>query len=144
MLGDLDALIREAMAEWQIPGLAIAVVHHDEPILVQAFGQRDVEADLPITTDTQFILCSVTKSFTAAGLAMLADERRLDWLKPVRDYLPEFRLHDPVATDRVTVIDLLCHPSGLPRHDWAWLPGDLSREQMLATMRYLEPSRDIR
>ena len=56
----------------------------------------------------------------------------------------EFRLSDPVATDRVTVADLLCHHSGLPRHDWVWMPGDLSREQMLAAMQYLEPNRDIR
>jgi CubicO group peptidase (beta-lactamase class C family) len=126
MLGDLESLIHEAMAEWQIPGLAIAVVHHDEPILVKAFGLRDVEAELPVTAETQFVTCSVTKSFTATGLAMLADERRLDWQKPVREYLPEFRLHDPIATDRITVADLLCHHSGLPRHDWIWMPGDLS------------------
>jgi CubicO group peptidase (beta-lactamase class C family) len=62
----------------------------------------------------------------------------------VRDYVPEFRLHDAVATDRVTVRDLLCHHSGLPRHDWIWVPADLSRAQMLAAMRYLEPSQDIR
>ena len=40
--------------------------------------------------------------------------------------------------------DLLCHHSGSPRHDWIWLPGDLSPAQMLAAMRYLEPSDDIR
>ena len=60
------------------------------------------------------------------------------------DYVPEFRLHDAVATDRVTVRDLLCHHSGPPRHDWIWVPGDLSPAQMLAAMRYLEPSDDIR
>jgi CubicO group peptidase (beta-lactamase class C family) len=85
MLGDLEPLIHEAMAEWRIPGLAIAVVLNDEPILVEAFGHRDVEAGSPVTTDTQFVLCSVTKSFTATGLGMLADERRLDWRKPVRE-----------------------------------------------------------
>jgi CubicO group peptidase (beta-lactamase class C family) len=144
MWDDLDSLIHDAMAEWQIPGLAIAVVHRDAPVMVKAFGQRDVAAGLPVDTDTQFILCSVTKSFTATGLAMLAEERRLDWRKPVREYLPEFRLHDPIATDRITVMDLLCHHSGLPRHDWVWMPGDLSRQQLLAALRYLEPSRDIR
>jgi len=61
-----------------------------------------------------------------------------------REYIPEFRLHDAVATDRITVRDLLCHHSGLPRHDWIWLPGDLSPVQTLAAMRYLEPSDDIR
>jgi CubicO group peptidase (beta-lactamase class C family) len=141
---DLESLIAEAMGEWKIPGLAIAVVQNREVALLKAFGQRDVEAGLPVTTDTQFMICSITKSFTATGLALLVDERRLDWTKPVRDYIPEFRLHDAVATDRITVRDLLCHHSGLPRHDWIHVPGDLSPAQMLAAIRYLEPSDDIR
>src|SRR2546423_7482953 len=91
-LVDLDPLINEAMAEWQIPGLAVAVVVGDEPVLLRAYGQRDVEAGLPATVDTQFALCSITKTFTAAGLGMLVDEGRLDWAKPVREYIPEFRL----------------------------------------------------
>jgi CubicO group peptidase (beta-lactamase class C family) len=143
-LDNLDRLIEEVMKEWQVPGLAIAVVQEDEPVLLKAYGYRDVEASLPVTTDTQFMLCSITKSFTAAGLGMLVDDRRLDWMKPVREYVPEFRLRDPVATDRVTVRDLLGHHSGLPRHDWMWMPGDLSQEQMLAALRHLDLSRDIR
>jgi CubicO group peptidase (beta-lactamase class C family) len=141
---ELERLITEAMEEWKVPGLAIAVVQNGEVALVRAYGLRDVEAGLKVTTDTHFTICSITKSFTATGLALLVDERRLDWTKPVRDYIPEFRLHDAVVTDRVTVRDLLCHHSGLPRHDWVWLPGDLSPAQMLAAMRYLEPSDDIR
>ena len=140
----LESLITEAMEEWKVPGLAIAVVQDGEVALVRAYGLRDVEAGLKATTDTQFLIGSVTKSFTATGLALLMDERRLDWTKPVREYLPEFRLHDAIATDRVTVRDLLCHHSGLPRHDWVWMPGDWSPAQMLAAMRYLEPSDDIR
>ena len=124
---ELDALAAEAMAEWKVPGLAIAIVQDGETALLKAYGQRDVEAGLPATTGTQFTICSITKTFTATGLALLVDEGRLDWSKPVRDYVPEFRLHDPVATDRITVRDLLCHHSGLPRHDWIWMPGGLSR-----------------
>ncbi|MBV9377655.1 MAG: serine hydrolase, partial [Alphaproteobacteria bacterium] len=141
---DLERLIAEAMDEWKVPGLAVAVVKNGEVALVSAYGLRDVEAGLKVTTDTHFLICSITKSFTATGLALLVDERRLDWKKPVRDYIPEFRLYDTVATDRVTVRDLLCHHSGLPRHDWIWMPGDLSPAQMLAAMHYLEPSDDIR
>jgi len=127
------------MDEWKIPGPAVAVVQNGEVVLVRAYGLRDVEAGLKVTTDTQFLIGSVTKSFTSTGLALLMDERRIDWKKPVRDYIPEFRLHHAVATDRITVRDLLCHHSGLPRHDWIWVPGDLSPAQMLAAMRYLEP-----
>ena len=141
---ELDALAAEAMAEWKIPGMAVAIVQDGDIALLKAYGQRDVEAGLPVTTETQFTICSITKTFTATGLATLVDEGRLDWSKPVRDYVPEFRLHDPVATDRITVRDLLCHHSGLSRHDWIWMPGDLSRIEMLAAMRYIEPSRDIR
>src|SRR5262249_19202048 len=140
----LELLIAEAMDEWKIPGLAIAVVQNGEAALVRAYGLRDVEAGLGVTTDTQFLIGSVTKSFTSTGLALLMDERRIDWTKPVPDYIPEFRLHDAVAADGVTVRDLLCHHSGLPRHDWIWVPGDRSSAQMLAAMRHLEPSDDIR
>jgi len=141
---ELEGLIAEAMDEWKVPGLAVAVVQNGEVALLRAYGLRDVEAGLKVTTDTQFLIGSVTKSFTSTGLALLVGERRLDWNKPVRDYIPEFRLHDAVATERITVRDLLCHYSGLPRHDWIWVPGDLSPAQMLAAMRYLEPSEDIR
>ena len=140
----LELLIAEAMEEWKIPGLAIAVVQNGEVAFVKAYGLRDVEAGLKTTTDTQFLICSITKSFTATGLALLMDERRVDWNKPVREYIPEFRLHDAAATDRITVRDLLSHHSGLPRHDWIHVPGDLTPAQMLAAMRYLEPSEDIR
>jgi Beta-lactamase/Domain of unknown function (DUF3471) len=108
-----DTLVAEAMGEWKIPGLAISVVQNGEVALLRAYGHRDVEAGLPVTTDTQFTICSITKSFTSTGLAQLVDERLLDWSKPVRDYVPEFRLNDPVATDRISVRDLLCHHSSL-------------------------------
>src|SRR6516164_5593367 len=141
---ELERLITEAMDEWKVPGLATTVVQNGEVALIRAYGLRDVEAGLRVTTDTHFLICSITKSFTATGLALLMDERRVDWKKPVRDYIPEFRLYDAVATDRITVRDLLCHHSGLPRHDWIHMPSDLSPAQMLAAIRYLELSDDIR
>jgi CubicO group peptidase (beta-lactamase class C family) len=141
---EFECLIAEVMEEWKVPGLAVAVVQNGEVAFIRPYGLRDVEAGSKVTTDTQFQLMSVSKSFTATGLALLVDERRMDWKKPVREYVPEFRLHDAIASDRVTVRDLLCHHSGLATHDWIWLPGDLSPAQMLAAMRYLEPIDDIR
>ena len=141
---ELDALAAAAMAEWKVPAAALAVVENGETTFLKAWGQRDVEAALPATTETQFLICSISKTFTATALALLVDEGRLDWSKPVRDYIPEFRLQDAVATERVTVRDLLSHHSGLPRHDWVWMPGGLSRMQMMTALRHLEPARDIR
>jgi CubicO group peptidase (beta-lactamase class C family) len=141
---ELDRLAADVMADWKVPGAALAVVQDGKVALAKAYGQRDVEANLPVTTATQFLICSITKSFTATGMALLHNEGRLDWTKPVRDYMPEFRLHDAVATERVTVRDLLCHQSGLPRHDWVHFPGDRMAAEMLGLMRHLELSRDIR
>jgi CubicO group peptidase (beta-lactamase class C family) len=122
-VSDLDHLAADVMADWKVPGVALAVVQDGKVALTRAYGQRDVEADLPVTPATQFVICSITKSFTATAIALLHHEGRLDWTKPVRDYMPEFRLSDAVATERVTVRDLLCHQSGLPRHDWVHFAG---------------------
>jgi CubicO group peptidase (beta-lactamase class C family) len=91
LIPELDRLAVDAMADWQVPGAAIAVVRDDKVALLKAYGLRDVEANLPVTTATQFLICSITKSFTATAMALLHSERRLDWTKPVRDYIPEFR-----------------------------------------------------
>lgn len=144
LIPDIDRLAADAMAVWKVPGAALAIVQDGKVVLTGAYGQRDVEADLPVTPRTQFVICSITKSFTATAIALLHNEGLLDWTKPVRDYLPEFRLSDAVATERVTVRDLLSHQSGLPRHDWLHLPGDLAPSEMLPLMRHLELSRDIR
>lgn len=144
LIPDIDRLATEAMAVWKVPGVALAIVRDGEVALVRAYGRRNVEADLPVTPRTQFVICSITKSFTATAVALLHNEGVLDWSKPVRDYLPEFRLSDAVATERVTIRDLLSHQSGLPRHDWVHLPGDLAPAEMLPLMRHLELSRDIR
>ena len=144
LVRELDRLAVDAMADWKVPGAAVAVVQDGKVALASTYGQRDVEANLPVTNATQFVIGSITKSFTATGVALLHNDGRLDWTKPVRDYLPEFRLHDPVATERVTIRDLLSHQSGLPRHDWVHLPGDSAPAEMLGVMRHLELSRDIR
>ncbi|MCP3368219.1 serine hydrolase [Bradyrhizobium cajani] len=144
LIPDIDRLAAEAMAVWKVPGAALAIVQDGAVVLTRTYGQRDVEADLPVTPRTQFVICSITKSFTATAIALLHNEGLLDWAKPVRDYLPEFRLHDAIATERVTIRDLLTHQSGLPRHDWLHVPGDLAPAEMLPLMRHLELSRDIR
>jgi CubicO group peptidase (beta-lactamase class C family) len=114
--GVADAVERQQMFAVDVFGreqlaascAALAVVQDGKVALVKAYGQRDVEANLPVAPTTQFVIGSITKSFTATGVALLHNEGRLDWIKPVREYIPEFRLHDPVATERVSVRDLLC------------------------------------
>jgi len=103
---DLDSLVADAMAEWKIPGLAIAVVQNREVALLKAYGQRDIEADLPVTTDTQFLICSITKTFTATALALLVDQgRQPDLGRP--QGRPPYRLlpHRETAQSRAAAVD---------------------------------------
>lgn len=143
-LEGLDEFIAETMKTWKVPGLAIAVVQDGEVILAKGYGYRDVEKQLPVTPQTLFAIGSITKSFTVTAVGMLVDEGKLDWDQPVRTYLENFELHDPVATERMTPRDLVTHRSGLPRHDLLWYGSDWSRRQLYERLRYLEPSKDLR
>lgn len=139
---ELDRIVGEAMACWGVPGLALGVVHGDDETFVRGYGTRKLGAALSVTCNTQFMICSLTKSVTAAGLALLVDEQRLGWQTKVREILPEFQLRDASATEEITVADLLTHRSGLPAHDRIWSPPEpRSRQEMVDALRHLELSR---
>ncbi|MGA9474505.1 MAG: serine hydrolase domain-containing protein, partial [Terriglobales bacterium] len=143
-LKDFDAYVQKVMSDWKVPGAAIVIVKDGKVVLSKGYGLRDVKNNLPVTEQTLFPIASITKSFTVATLGTLASEGKLDWDKPVREYLPDFRLSDDVLTARVTPRDLVTHRTGLPRHDATWYRSDLTREDMYSRLRYLEPNRDLR
>ena len=68
----------------------MAVVQNGKLLCAEGFGLRDVEHNLPVTTQTLFGIGSTSKSFTALAMGILNDAGKLDWDKPVRQYLPEF------------------------------------------------------
>jgi len=117
-LDGFDSWLAGQMAAWKIPGVAVAVVHKGEVVLSQGYGLRDLEKGLPVTPETLFAIGSCSKAFTAFDIALLVEEGKLNWDTPVRQYLPDFRLADPVAAEGMTPRDLVCHRSGLPRHDF--------------------------
>src|SRR5690349_8818041 len=82
-LDGLDAFVEATMAEWKVPGLALAVVQDGRVVHLKGYGYRDREEKLPVTPRTLFPIASISKSFTATGLGMLADEKKLDWDRPV-------------------------------------------------------------
>ncbi len=143
-LESLDATVVQVMQEWKVPGLALGIVRGGKVVLVKGYGWRDLPKRLPVTPKTLFAVGSITKSFTVTALGMLVDEGKLDWDKPVREYLPAFRLEDPVASERITPRDLVTHRSGLPRHDMLWYSSDFPREDVVRRLRYLEPNKDLR
>lgn len=141
----IGKFVVEQLAAWEVPGCAIAAVNNGEVVLADGWGRRDLGSGLPATKDTLFAIGSTTKAFTASTVGALVDDGLLEWDRPVRDYLPELRLHDPVVTERLTITDLLAHRSGLPRHDLAHLANpELSREDVVRRLRFLPLSKDLR
>jgi CubicO group peptidase (beta-lactamase class C family) len=141
----VERFVAEQLAAWEVPGCAVAAVRGGRVELAGGWGLRDREAGLPVTQDTLFAIGSVTKAFTATTIGALVDEGLLEWDRPLRDYVPGVRLHDPIVSDRLTIVDLLSHRSGLPRHDLTWLgQPDRSRAELVRRLRYLPLSRDLR
>lgn len=146
LVEDLRGTIEAERVRFEVPGCAVLVVADGQIILSEGFGQRDIERDRPVTPRTLFPIGSSTKTFTAALCAVLVSKGKLAWDRPVREYLPDFRMHDPVATEQLTVFDMLCHRSGLPRHDMLWYTArnEWTRAQAVAALRHLEPNRGFR
>lgn len=144
-LDGFDAQVDKIREAWQVPGIAIAIVKGGEIIYAKGFGYRDLDKKLPVSENTLFPIGSSTKAFTTFVLASLAEEGKFDWDKPVTTYLPSFRLHDRVLTERMTGRDLVTHRSGLPRHDLVWygVP-NLPRAELVGRLPYLENNKDLR
>jgi CubicO group peptidase (beta-lactamase class C family) len=141
--------IEAAMEAWRVPGAAVAVVRDGEVVHAQGYGVREAGSDAAVTDSTVFPIGSMTKSFTSLLAGALVEEGRLAWDEPVRERLPEFRLHEEYAGDHATLVDLLSHRTGLPRHDLLWIAWEeadstITRRDYLRTLRHLPPSEPFR
>jgi CubicO group peptidase (beta-lactamase class C family) len=141
----IEPFVSEQLAAWEVPGCAVAAVQDGQVVLAAGWGQRDLDTELPVTADTLFAIGSTTKAFTAATVGALVDDGLLEWERPLRDYVPELRLQDAVVTDRLTMVDLLSHRSGLPRHEMVWLGHpSRTRAEVIRRLRFLPLSKDLR
>ena len=114
-----DKHVQELMQGWHVPGLAIAIVQ-DQSIASKGFGKASLDPEKPYTPDTLLDVASSSKSLTAASVGLLVtdDERypQIQWETPVSSLLPDdFVMSGSGYTETVTVEDILCHRTGLPR-----------------------------
>ena len=128
--GAADALMLRLMSTYNVSGAALALIKDGGIALEKGYGYRDRETRAPVTTATLFNIGSISKSFTALGIAQLVDQHQLNLDTPVIKYIPDLRLSDPRARQMVTLRQLLSHTSGLPP-DEQWprqVPPTLGRE----------------
>ena len=143
-LRQLDAYFAKAAKDWDVPGLAIAIVYKGQLVFAKGYGVRDARTKEPVDTQTTFAIASTTKALTSAALAMLVDEGKVRWDDPVTKYLPSFEMYDPWVTREVTVRDLITHHGGLPNADYLWSGGDNSRSEVIRRIRFIKPSYSFR
>lgn len=143
-LAGLDQQIETAIARWEVPALAIAIVKDGRVVYAKGFGVLTTGRPERATAETIFGAGSTTKAFTAAALAMLVDEGKLRWDDRVIDHLKWFRLYDPYATANITIRDLLSHMSGVPAGDRMWYNHQFDRAEVVRRVRYQQPTLSFR
>lgn len=140
----IDAYIEKSMRFWDVPGVAIAIVKEGRVSYLQGYGVCRVGEARRVDENTLFAIGSCTKAFTAAALALLVDEKKLDWDDPIVRYLPYFELKEPWMTREITVRDILSHVSGLERADLLWYGSSLSREEVFSRLKSLQMEKNFR
>lgn len=115
-LHTVEAQIREQAATYcqsnNVPGFVAGVYHAGEQIVI-AHGTANVATGAAMLEDTGFLFGSVTKVLTTTLVLQQVERGLLDLDAPVVQYLPEFALTAPGATDKILVRHLISHTNGI-------------------------------
>ena len=111
----LDTYIAKAVQTWKIPGMSVAIVRNDSVVYTKGFGTLSAQNHTPVTDQTLFEIGSSSKAFTATLVAMMVSDGKMHWEDHLADYLPGFKMYDPIANEDVTLRDALTHRSGIAR-----------------------------
>lgn len=112
-LAEFDRRVEAVREQFDVPGIAVAIVKDGEVVLARGYGVREAGKPAKVDAHTMFAIASNTKAFTATALQMLAEDGKLDMNDRVIDHLPWFRMSDPYVTHEMRIRDLLAHRSGL-------------------------------
>ncbi|WP_299826246.1 serine hydrolase [uncultured Pontibacter sp.] len=145
-LNKLDAYYQQALKDWDVPGMAIAIVKDDSVIFAKGYGVLNNKTGGQVDANTLFGIASNSKAYTAAALATLVDAGKINWKDKVKKHVPYLQLYDPFVTENLTIEDLLSHRAGLKTFggDLLWYNTTYSREEIIRRMRYLKPAYGFR
>ena len=100
----IDTYLSDAAYKAHFPSMSVTIVDKENVLLSKTYGKCE-------STDTPFLLGSVSKSFTALCIMQLAEQGKVDLDANIVEYLPN-------STDgnKITIRQLLNHTSGLGEH----------------------------
>ena len=128
----VDEYLKSEMTKRHIPGLSVAVVQDGKVVKEQGYGLANLESSVPATPDTVYLLASMSKQFTAAGILLLVRDGKVGLDDTVGKYLDGL----PKTWRGVTVRQLLNQTSGIPE----WNP-DSDKDPLLKTYTLAEIAR---
>ena len=145
---DIDRLVDQAVARYDLPGIAVGVIQDGEIVHVATRGKLAADGGPAVDADSLFKIASNTKAMTAAVLARLVQAGTLAWDDPVIKHLPDFRMHDAWVTQHIQVRDLLIHNSGLGLGAGDLMlwpePNHFDRADIIAGLAHLKPVTSFR
>ena len=110
---ELEGVARESAKRHSVPGAVVAVLHGSEIVAEAAVGVTNLNTGVPVSPETLFLIGSISKVWTSTLVMQLVDQGMVDLDASLSTYLPDLRLSEPGATERITVRHLLTHTSGL-------------------------------
>jgi CubicO group peptidase (beta-lactamase class C family) len=136
----LDQYISDGNKLFEMPGMAVGIIKDGKVVFNKTYGYTHTGTGRQVTPETVFGIASCSKAFTAACIAILVDEGKLDWTDKVIDHYPEFRVFDPYITREMEIQDLLGHRSGYQTFDGdlLWYGTDYSRQEVLKRLSHRE------
>jgi CubicO group peptidase (beta-lactamase class C family) len=121
----IGALLRRYVDDGLLPGWTFVLGRYGQTVLVETYGQRDMEAGAPIELDTIFRAYSMTKPITSVAALMLWEEGAFELKDPVSRFIPSFGdarvwrtgtflkpVTDPIV-EPMQLWHLMTHTSGL-------------------------------
>jgi CubicO group peptidase (beta-lactamase class C family) len=139
----VDELVENTLKSFKVPGIAVAIVKDGKIVLSKGYGVKSILTNEKVDSNTLFGIASNSKAFTTAALAMLVDEKKINWDDKVIQYIPEFKMYNDYVTNEFTIRDLVTHRSGLGLGAgdlMIWPDGsDFKAIDIIRNLQYLKP-----
>ena len=114
---ELEQFIDIYMDAFGVPGAAVGIVQDGELVYAKGFGVADPETGAAVAPDTNMMIGSTGKSLTTMLMATLVDDGLMTWDTPAQQLYPDFRVLDPELSEAITMRNLVCACTGVPRRD---------------------------
>ncbi|MCG1035918.1 serine hydrolase [Polaribacter sargassicola] len=126
-------------------GFSVAIVKENEVIYSKGFGYSNLEKKIKTDENTLFAIGSSSKAFTVALLGIMEEEKGLSFNDSPKKYIPELNFYNKELNNEVTILDMISHRTGLPRHDFSWYLFPIeNKDSLLARVKYHKPFTGIR